>query len=76
MGHYMMNTCHSPETLASMYVEVRKNKFVTVSTRKALCALRLVLPPYRYSDEEIITLVAEAAVDAGLAVEFDTRETS
>lgn len=74
MGHFT-KTCHPPETLASMYVEVRKKKFVTISTRKALCALRMVLPPYRYSDEELITLVAEVAIDAGLAVEFDTRET-
>ncbi|MBB6468759.1 hypothetical protein HNQ96_004646 [Aminobacter lissarensis] len=75
MGHFT-HTLHSPESLAAMYVEARKNKSTTISTRKGIRALRMVLPAYRFADEELIAFVVEAAIDAGLAVEFDTYQTT
>lgn len=64
---------HTPEILVAMYVAAKKRRQFSLSTRKAIRALRAVLPACNMSDEELANIVANAAVEAGLAVEFDER---
>jgi len=61
---------HAPEAVAAMYVETQKGR-QSISIRKAIRTLRAALPWSHKSDDELADLVANAAVDAGLRVDFD-----
>jgi len=64
---------HTPEAVVAMYIATQKGRHQSISLQKAIRALRAALPNSNKSDDELAGLVTDAAVDAGLAVEFDER---
>jgi hypothetical protein len=54
-----------------MYVETQKGRHQSISMKKAIRALRAALPQSQQSNDELADLIANAALDAGLAVDFD-----
>ncbi|MBT1159310.1 hypothetical protein J1C56_27415 [Aminobacter anthyllidis] len=62
---------HAPEAVAAMYVEAQKGRHQSISMKKAIRALRAALPRSHKSDNELADLVTNAALDAGVAVDFD-----
>lgn len=68
--HSKDHKTHAPEAVAAMYVETQKGR-QSISMKKALRALRAALPDSDKSDNELADLVTSAALDAGVAIDFD-----
>lgn len=65
-----LNT-RSIENLADHYPGSRAHRTRAVSVSAAIRAIRMVAPDVKYSDQELVKIIAAAAVRYGHAVEFD-----
>ena len=59
--------------IAAQYVDSRRTLATPISTKHALQALKSAMPDCALSDQELMTLVAELAVERGRSVDFDIR---
>jgi hypothetical protein len=59
------------EFLIQQYVAARARRHRVISTDLALRALKQVVPRPSLSDRELENMVADLAVNSGLAVDFD-----
>jgi hypothetical protein len=61
---------HAPEAVAAMYVGTQKGR-QSISMKKAIRTLRAALPGSHKSNDELADLVTNAALDAGVTIDFD-----
>lgn len=58
--------------LADHYARSRKHRERPVSIAAAIRAIRILSPDMRYTDKELASIVAAAALDHGHSVDFDS----
>lgn len=72
--HPKLHSPHTPERLAAMYIAAQMRRHHSISMTRAVRALRAALHGSSVnSDDDLADILANAAVNAGVAVEFDRR---